>query len=384
MSTKRDYYEVLGVSKTATPDEIKKAYRKMAIKYHPDKNPDNAEAEEKFKEAAEAYEVLSSQEKRQRYDQFGHAGMNGAAGGGFGGHDMSMDDIFSMFGDIFGGRGGGFSGFSGGFGGGGRRQRVNRGSDLRIKVKLSLKEVAEGVEKKLKLKKDVACNSCHGEGGTDNTICTACNGSGQVTRVVNTMLGQMQTSQPCNTCGGEGKVIKNKCSKCHGEGIVRGEEVVSFKIPAGIAEGMQLNVSGKGNAGRRNGINGDLHVIIKEESHPELVREGNNLIHNVFLSFPDFALGTSIEVPTVDGKAKLNIEAGTQPEKVLRLRSKGVPDINGYGKGDLLVRIHAWVPNKINAEDKKILEKLQKSETFNSKKAANDKSFFDKVKDIFE
>lgn len=381
MSTKRDYYEILGIAKTASNDEIKKAYRKMAIKYHPDKNPDNPEAEEKFKEAAEAYEVLSSDEKRQRYDQFGHAGMNGASGGGFGGHDMSMDDIFSMFGDIFGGRGGGFGGFSSG---GGRRQRVNRGTDLRIKVSMTLKDVAEGVEKKLKLKKDVACNSCHGAGGTDSTTCTTCNGSGQVTQIVNSMFGRMQTSQPCNTCGGEGKIIKHKCTKCHGEGIVRGEEVVEFRIPAGIAEGMQLNVSGKGNAGRRNGINGDLHVIIKEESHPELVRDGNNLIHNAFLSFPDFTLGTSIEVPTIDGKAKLNIDAGTQPEKVLRLRGKGLPDINGYGKGDLLVRIHAWAPKKISAEEKKALEKLQKSDNFNPKKGETDKSFFEKVKDIFD
>ncbi|MFV0365176.1 MAG: molecular chaperone DnaJ [Mangrovibacterium sp.] len=378
MSTKRDYYEILGVSKSATPEEIKKAYRKMAIKYHPDKNPDNHEAEEKFKEAAEAYEVLSNQEKRQRYDQFGHAGMNDG-GGGFGGHDMSMDDIFSMFGDVFGGRGG-----FGGFGGGGGRQRVNRGSDLRIKVSMNLQEVAEGVEKKLKLKKDVACDACHGSGGKNTTTCSSCNGSGQVTRVVNTMLGQMQTSQPCSTCGGEGKVIKDKCSKCHGEGIVRGEEVVTFKIPAGIAEGMQLNVSGKGNAGRRNGINGDLHVLIKEESHPELVRDGNNLIHNAFLSFPDFTLGSSIEVPTIDGKAKLTIEAGTQPEKVLRLRGKGLPDINGYGRGDLLVRIHAWVPKKISNEEKKMMEKLQSSESFAVKNDNNDKSFFDKVKDIFD
>ncbi len=373
MSTKRDYYEVLDVPKSATPEEIKKAYRKKAIKYHPDKNPDNKEAEEKFKEAAEAYEVLSNDEKRQRYDQFGHAGMGGASGGGAGFN--SMDDIFSMFGDIFGG---------GRFSGRGRhRQRVNRGTDLRIKVKMNLKEVAEGVEKKLKLKKDIACSSCSGTGGTNITTCATCKGSGQVMRVVSTMLGQIQTSQACHACQGEGKTINNKCNSCHGEGIVRGEEVVEFRIPAGIAEGMQLNVSGKGNAGKRNGINGDLHVMIVEEDHPELIRDGNNIIHNVFLSMPSFILGASIEIPTIDGKAKMNIEAGTQPEKTLRLRGKGIPDVNGYGKGDLLVRLHAWAPKKISADEKKMLEKLEKSENFNPSKASRDKSFFDKIKDTF-
>ncbi len=383
MSTKRDYYEVLGVSKSASPEEIKKAYRKMAIKYHPDKNPDDKNAEEKFKEAAEAYEVLSNQDKRSRYDQFGHAGMGGASGGYGGGHGMNMDDIFSMFGDIFGGH----SGFSSG--GGSRRQYVNRGSDLRIKVKMSLKEVVEGVEKKLKLKKDVCCDKCNGSGaeaGSGKTTCSTCKGRGQTSRVVNTMFGQMQSSQTCHTCSGEGQVIEKKCSKCHGEGIIRGEEVVEFKIPAGIGEGMQLNVSGKGNAGRRNGINGDLHVIITEEEHPELVRDGNNIIYNSFLSIVDFVLGKTIEVPTVDGKAKMTIEAGTQPEKILRLRNKGIPDINGYGKGDLLVRLHAWVPKKISSEEKELLEKLQKSESFNPENSsgAKDKSLFDKVKGMFD
>lgn len=390
MSTKRDFYEILGVSKDASAEEIKKAYRKKAIQYHPDKNPGNKEAEELFKEAAEAYEVLSNPQKKQRYDQYGHAGMGGAAGGGFSGHDMSMDDIFSMFGDIFGGGGfgGGFSGF-GGFGGGGRSQgkRVHRGSDLRVKVTLSLDDVANGVEKKLKLKKYVACTNCSGTGaasGSDYVTCDTCRGSGHVTRVTNTLLGQMQTTSACPTCNGEGQIIKNKCTQCHGEGIVRDEEVVTFRIPAGVGEGMQLNVSGKGNAGRRGGVNGDLHVIIAEEPHPDLIRDGNNLIYNLFLSMPDFVLGATAEIPTIESKVKVKIEAGTQPEKILRLRGKGLPDVNGYGKGDLLVRIHAWTPKKISSEEKKMLEKLQQSPNFQANPGAEDKNFFEKMRDIFD
>ncbi len=387
--TKRDFYEILGVSKGASAEEIKKAYRKNALKYHPDKNPDNKEAEDKFKEAAEAYEVLSSPEKRQRYDQYGHAGVGSAAGGGFGGHDMSMDDIFSMFGDVFGG--GGFGGGFGGFGGGSRSRgggrRVHRGSDLRVKVSLTLQDVANGVEKKLKLKKYKACDSCSGtgaQGGSDYTTCSTCRGSGHVTRVTNTLLGQMQTTAACPTCNGEGQIIKNKCASCHGEGVVRDEEVVSINIPAGVGEGMQLNVSGKGNTGRRGGLNGDLLVVIHEDSHPDLIRDGNNLIYNLFLSMPDFILGTTAEIPTVDNKVKVKIEEGTQPEKILRLRGKGLPDVNGYGKGDLLVRIHAWTPKKITPEDRKMLEKLQQSESFKYTPGAGDKNFFEKMKDMFE
>lgn len=386
--TKRDFYEILEVGKNASAEEIKKAYRKKAIQYHPDKNPGNKEAEEKFKEAAEAYEVLSNPQKKQRYDQFGHAGVGGASGGGgFSQHDMSMDDIFSMFGDIFGGGGfgGGFGGFGGGSRGGGRR--VHRGSDLRVKVTLSLQDIANGVEKKLKLKKYKACDTCNGtgaQGGNDYTTCSTCRGSGHVTRVTNTLLGQMQTTAACPSCNGEGQIIKNKCSACAGEGVVRDEEVVSIKIPAGVAEGMQLNVSGKGNAGRRGGLNGDLLVIITEENHPDLIRDGNNLIYNLFLSLPDFALGTTAEIPTVESKVKVKIEAGTQPEKILRLRGKGLPDVNGYGKGDLLVRIHAWAPKKISPEEKKMLEKLQESPNFKHTPGEGDKNFFEKMKNIFE
>lgn len=384
--TKRDYYEILGLSRNASAEEIKKAYRKKAILHHPDKNPGNKEAEEKFKEAAEAYEVLSNPQKRQRYDQYGHAGVGSAGGGGFSQHDMSMDDIFSMFGDIFGGHG-----FSSGFGGfGGSRnsgRRVHRGSDLRVKVTLTLQEIANGVEKKLRLKKYKACDTCNGTGaqrGDDYTTCSTCRGSGHVTRVTNTLLGQMQQTTTCPSCNGEGQIIKNKCTSCHGEGVVRDEEVVSIKIPAGVAEGMQLNVSGKGNTGRRGGVNGDLLVIITEEEHPDLIRDGNNLIYNLFLSMPDFVLGRTAEIPTVESKVKVKIEAGTQPEKILRLRGKGLPDVNGYGKGDLLVRIHAWTPTKVSEEERKMLEKLQESPNFNRTPGAGDKNFFEKMKNIFD
>ncbi|MCF8370393.1 MAG: molecular chaperone DnaJ [Bacteroidales bacterium] len=383
--TKRDFYEILGVAKGASKEEIKKAYRQQAIKHHPDKNPGDKEAENRFKEAAEAYEVLSDDNKRARYDQFGHAGVSGAAGGGgFSGGGMSMDDIFSHFGDVFGGHfGGGFSGFGGG---GRRQQRVNKGSNLRVKVKLTLQEVAEGVEKKIKVKKYVSCSACGGNGaaqGSSHTTCSTCRGAGQVTRVTNTILGQMQSSSTCPTCNGDGKTITNKCTKCYGEGIVEDNEVISINIPAGVAEGMQLSVSGKGNAPRRGGINGDLLVYITEEPHPDLVRDENDLHYNLFVSFPEAALGTPVEIPTVDGKVKVKIEPGTQPGKVLRLRGKGIPDVNGYGRGDLLVNINVWVPKNLSKEEKKSLEKLQESENFKPEPTHSEKGFFNKVKDLF-
>lgn len=380
---KRDYYDVLGVAKSASTDELKKAYRKMALKYHPDKNPGDKEAEEKFKEAAEAYEVLSDSEKRSRYDQFGHQGVKGAGYGS--GQHMSMDDIFSHFGDIFGDVfGGGFSGF--GSSGGGGRRRVNRGSNLRVKVKLSLKEIAAGVEKKIKLNKYVRCNVCHGSGaerGTSKSTCPTCHGRGQVTKVTNTFLGQMQTSSTCPQCGGEGEVITSKCNECHGNGIVKGEEVVTFKIPAGVAEGMQLSVSGKGNYAARGGVPGDLLVLIEEEDHPDLLRDGNNLLYDLYIGFADAALGTQVEVPTVDGKAKIKITAGTQGGKVLRLKGKGLPDVNGYGKGDQLVNVNVWTPKNLSKEEKKILEKLKNSENFIPNPTSKDKSYFERMREFF-
>ncbi|MCU4163328.1 molecular chaperone DnaJ [Carboxylicivirga caseinilyticus] len=383
--SKRDYYEILEVSKNANAEEIKKAYRKKAIQYHPDKNQGDKAAEEKFKEAAEAYEVLSNAEKRQRYDQFGHAGVGGAAGGGFGG-GMSMDDIFSHFGDIFGGGFGGFSGF-GGFGGSSRGgRRVNKGSNLRVKVKLNLEEIANGAEKKIKVKKYVQCNSCSGTGAADSSSysnCSTCHGSGQVTRISNTILGQMQTSSTCPTCGGDGKIITNKCTSCAGEGIVRDDEVISLNIPAGVEEGMQLSVSGKGNAARRGGVNGDLLVLIEEEKHPELMRDGNNLIYNLNISIPDAILGTPVEIPTVEGKVKVKIEPGTQPGKILRLRGKGLPEVNSYGRGDLLVQIQVFIPKNISKEDRKAVEKMQTSESFHPSNGTGE-SFFSRMKNMFE
>jgi molecular chaperone DnaJ len=382
---KRDYYEVLGVGKTASAEEIKKAYRKKAIEYHPDKNPGNKEAEEKFKEAAEAYDVLSDTEKRQRYDQFGHAGVSGAAGGGFSG-DFNIEDIFSRFGDIFGGHFGfgSFSGFGGSSHGGGRR--VNRGSDLRVKVKLTLGEIAKGVEKKIKVKKYVSCSACHGSGAEGNNgskTCDTCRGSGVVTRVTNTILGQMQTQTTCPTCGGEGKVITKKCPACNGDGIVRDDEVITIHIPAGVSEGMQLSMSGKGNAARHGGINGDLLVLIEEEPHPQLIRDENDLLYTLLLSVPQAALGGSVEVPTIDGKAKVKIEPGTQPNKVLRLRNKGLPSVNGYGTGDLLVNISVYIPETLSESEKTILNGLENSPNFQPKQSMKEK-LFNKFRNMFD
>ena len=377
---KRDYYEILEVSKSASAEEIKKAYRKKAIQFHPDKNPDNKEAEEKFKEAAEAYEVLSNEDKKRRYDQFGHAGVGGASSsGGFGGGGMSMDDIFSQFGDIFGGGfGSGFSGF-GGFGGGGRSgKRVNRGSDLRVKVKLTLKEIATGVEKKIKVKKYVSCSHCNGTGAEDSnsySTCSTCRGSGHVTRVTNTILGQMQTTSVCQSCGGEGKMITKKCSHCNGEGIVRDDDVITINIPAGVAEGMQLSLGGKGNAARRGGVNGDLLILVEEEPHPELIRDQSDIIYNLLLSFPMAAVGGQVEVPTLDGKAKVKIDPGTQPGKILRLRGKGLPSINHYGTGDLLVNISVYIPESLSEEQKTTLQGMDNSPNFQPSKSIKDKIF---------
>lgn len=387
---KRDYYEVLGVEKNASADEIKKAYRKKAIQYHPDRNPGDKEAEEKFKEAAEAYDVLSNPEKRARYDQFGHAGMSGAAGnggpfGGFGG-GMSMDDIFSMFGDIFGGHGGfgGFSGFGGG--GGNTQQRYHRGSDLRVKVKLTLKEISTGVEKKFKLKKYVPCPHCHGSGAEGNggvETCPTCKGTGSIIRNQQTILGTMQTRATCPTCGGEGHIIKNKCKECGGEGIVYGEEIVTVKIPKGVAEGMQLSMSGKGNAGKHNGVPGDLLILVEEEPDKELIRDENDLIYNLLLNFPTAALGGTVEIPTIDGKVKVKIEPGTQPGKVLRLRNKGLPSVNGYGTGDLLVNVSIYVPETLSKDEKKALEEMEKSDNFQPNTSVKEK-IFRKFKNLFE
>ena len=382
---KRDYYEVLGVSKTASEDEIKKAYRKIAIKYHPDRNPDDKNAEEKFKEAAEAYSVLSDAQKRQQYDQFGFDGLNGMGGfGGFSG-GFSMDDIFSMFGDIFGGRGG-FSGFSG-FGGG--RQRAQyRGSDLRLKVRLTLEEVATGVTKKFKLKKDVACPECHGSGaekGSGSETCPTCHGQGFTVRTVRSILGMMQTQSECPTCHGEGTIIKNKCPHCRGTGITKGEEVVEITIPAGVSDGMVVNVPGKGNAGQHNGINGNIQVFIEEERNDTFIRDGQNLLYNLLLDFPTAALGGEVEIPLLgDRKKKLKIESGTQPGKTIRLEDEGLPAVQGYGrgKGDIIVNISVYVPQTLTRQEKETLEELRQSENFKGD-ASTKRSIFDKFMNYF-
>lgn len=384
--SKRDFYDVLGVTKSASADEIKKAYRKLAIKYHPDKNPNDTAAEDKFKEAAEAYEVLSTPEKKQRYDQFGHAGVGGAAGGGYGGGGMNMEDIFSQFGDIFGGGGGSpFDSFFGGQSRGGRK--VTKGSNLRIKVKLTLEEIANGTEKKIKVNKQVSCKTCDGSGAKDRSsvsTCNTCGGSGAVRRVTNTILGQMQTTATCPTCHGSGQQITAKCNACHGEGIVRGEETITINIPAGVSDGMQLSMAGKGNAAPNGGVPGDLIILIEELPHETLKREGNNVVYDLHLSIIDAALGTSAEVPTIDGKAKIKIDPGTQSGKLLRLKGKGIPEINSYRRGDEIIHVNIWTPKALNAEERTILEKLRDSANFKPQPGKNDKSFFDKMKEYFE
>ncbi|WP_454880146.1 molecular chaperone DnaJ [Sphingobacterium detergens] len=384
--SKRDYYDILGVARSADEKEIKSSYRKLAIKYHPDKNPGDHEAEEKFKEAAEAYDILSNPQKRQRYDQFGHAG-NSASGGYGGGGGMNMDDIFSQFGDIFGG-GHPFESFFGG-GGGGQRggRRVARGSNLRIKVKLTLEEIAKGVEKKVKVNKQVSCHSCDGSGAKDKSsfhTCKTCGGSGSVRRVTNTILGQMQTTSTCPTCNGEGIEITAKCTTCRGEGLERGEETIAINIPAGVSEGMQLSMSGKGNAAPRGGIPGDLIILIEEVPHESLKRDGLNVIYDLYINFVDATLGTSVEVPTIDGKAKIKIEPGTQGGKILRLKGKGIPEVNSYHKGDQLVYVNIWTPKAVSNEEKELLNKLKESPNFKPQPGKSEKSFFERIKEYFD
>ena len=387
--SKRDYYEILGVSKSAPADEIKKAYRKVAMQFHPDRNPGDKAAEDKFKEAAEAYEVLSDTDKKAQYDRFGHAGVtgNGRGNGGFSG-GMNTEDIFSQFGDIFG-----EDIFGSFFGGGGRSSRAGggrsrgvRGSNLRIKLKLTYEEIAKGVTKSVKVKKYVSCTTCGGSGAKDkNSVqtCGTCGGSGQVKRVTNTFLGQMQTVTTCPGCNGEGTTITAKCGNCKGEGRVYGEETVTLDIPAGVQEGMQLSVGGRGNAGERGGMAGDLIVLIEEEQHKELHRDGLNVAFELYISIPDAVFGTQLEVPTIDGKAKIKIPAGTQSGKVFRLKGKGFPEVNGYAKGDQLIHVNVWTPQHLNAEEKVMLEKLGGSQNFQPKPDKNDKSFFDKMREMF-
>jgi molecular chaperone DnaJ len=382
--SKRDYYEILGVSKSASADEIKKSYRKVAMQFHPDRNPGDKAAEEKFKEAAEAYEILSDPDKRAQYDRFGHAGVGGAGARGGG---MNMDDIFSQFGDIFGDDLFG-SFFGGGQRGGGRqRSRGTRGSNLRIKLKLNYEEIAKGVSKNIKVKKYVSCNTCSGSGAKDKNStqsCSTCGGNGQVRRVQNTFLGQMQTVATCPDCNGEGSTITSKCGACKGDGRAYGEETVNIDIPAGVQEGMQLNVSGKGNAGERGGSNGDLIILIEEEPHKELHREGLNVAYELHLSFTDAVFGTQTEVPTIDGRAKIKIPAGTQSGKIFRLKGKGFPAVNSYEKGDQLIQVSVWTPQQLSAEEKATLEKLSGSTNFAPQPEKSERNFFDRIKDLFQ
>lgn len=390
MSTKRDFYEILGVSKGATQEEIKKAYRKVAMQYHPDRNPGDKASEEKFKEAAEAYEILNDADKKAQYDRFGHNAFGqgrGGGGGGFGGGGMNMEDIFSQFGDIFGEDAfGSFFGGGGGKRGSTGRGRGSRGSNLRVKLKMNYEEIAKGANKTIKVKKHIKCNTCDGSGAKDrNSVqtCSSCSGSGQVRRVQNTFLGQMQTVTTCPSCNGEGSTITSKCGSCKGEGRVYGEETVSIDIPAGVQEGMQLSISGKGNAGERGGSPGDLIVLIEEEAHPNLHRDGLNVAFDLYISFPDAVFGTQVEVPTIDGRAKIKIPQGTQSGKIFRLKGKGFPHVNSYEKGDQLIQVNVWTPQNISHEEKEMLEAMQTSSNFEPKPDKSEKSFFDKVREMF-
>ena len=385
---KRDYYEILGIQKGASADEVKKAYRKTAMQYHPDRNPGDKAAEEKFKEAAEAYEILNDGDKKAQYDRFGHNAFAGGRGGGFSGGGMNMDDIFSQFGDIFGNSGGGDSGFGSFFGGGRRGSSATgtRGTNLRVKMKLNYEEIANGVTKTIKVKKNVKCDTCSGSGAKDKNslqTCTTCGGSGQVRKVQNTFLGQMQTVTTCPTCSGEGSTITAKCSPCKGQGVLYGEETVTVDIPAGVQEGMQLSVTGRGNAGERGGSAGDLIVLIEEEAHPQLNRDGLNVGYDLYISFPDAVFGTQVEVPTIDGRAKIKVPPGTQSGKIFRLKGKGFPDVNSYEKGDQLIQVNIWTPQTVSSEEKAMLEKMNDSKNFIPNPEKNEKSFFDKVREMF-
>lgn len=385
--SKKDYYEVLGVAKGASADEIKKAYRKVAMQHHPDRNPGDKGSEEKFKEAAEAYEILSDNDKKAQYDRYGHAGVSGNGRGGYGGGGMNMEDIFSQFGDIFGDDlfGSFFGGGRGGRGGG-QRSRGVRGSNLRVKLKLTYEEIAKGVTKNIKVKKYIVCNTCSGTGAKDKgsiQTCQTCGGSGQVRRVQNTFLGQMQTVTTCPACNGEGTQVTAKCGTCKGEGRVFGEETVNIEIPAGVQEGMQLSISGRGNAGERGGSPGDLIILIEEEPHKELHRDGLNVAYDLYISFPDAAFGTQVEVPTIDGRAKIKIPAGTQSGKIFRLKGKGFPAVNSYEKGDQLIQVNVWTPQQLTAEERTMLEKLGHSQNFKPTPDKNEKGFFDKIREMF-
>ena len=389
MAEKRDYYEVLGVNKNATVDEIKKAYRKKAIQYHPDKNPGDKEAEEKFKEAAEAYSVLSDPDKRAKYDQFGHAGLGGQAGPDFSGGFGDLNDILR---DLFGGGFGGFSGFGGfgGFGGGSGRssqsQRVYRGRDIRVRVKMTLEEIAKGAEKEISLERNVPCQDCGGKGtrnSSDIKVCPACKGSGQVKRVVNGIFGQTVTYSTCQQCGGEGKIVTNPCRTCGGTGLVRKKETVKVNIPAGVENGMQLTIRGAGHAAKNNGVNGDLLVLIEEVENPDFRREGNNLTYTKVISVMDAMLGATVEIPCIDGTYKIKVEPGTQSGTVVRLKGKGLPAVNGYGTGDLYVRLMVWIPKKLGRSEKELFESMRNNDSFRPSPTKEDKSFFEKLRDMF-